>query len=143
MEDVQARISAGTGSSAASIPCGVDSARLDDSVNAGASSSSSSAPPEPRVRMVSFAETLECNDDDCASVSSEKPPPQKGLRAVLRLLYQLCPSTASAAPVHSQRACDFEGLFATKSSSRIEELPLVLFHRIPELLSQVCCQSVC
>ena len=128
---------ASAGSSAASVLRGVDLAWLDDLVNVGASSSSSrSAPPEPQVHMVSFAESVERADDDCASISSEKPPPQEGLRAVLRLLYQLCPSSASAALVRSQRACDFERLFATESSSRVEEPPPVLFHCITELWSQ-------
>ena len=49
--------------------------------------------------MISFMETVDCAEDDSSSVSSEKPPPQEGLRVGVRLLFQLCPSAASAASV--------------------------------------------
>ena len=47
---------------------------------------------------------------------------------VLQLLYQLCPSAASVAPVHAQRACNFKGLFAAEFTFRVAEPPWVLFH---------------
>ena len=58
-----------TGANAASVPLGVDPAWLDDLVNIGTSSSSRSAPPEPPVHMVSFAESVERAKDDGASIS--------------------------------------------------------------------------
>ena len=94
--------------------------------------------------MVSFAETVEQADDDCVCVSSEKPSLQEDLCAVLRLPYQLFPSAASSAPVRTQKACVFEGLFATDSKSRVDEPPQVFFHRVAELWSQsqLRCQAV-
>ena len=142
-ENAQAMVRFGDGSSATSLPHGVDPSWIDDLVNAGASSSRS-VPPKPPLRMVSFAETVEQADDDCVCVSSEKPPLQEDLRAVLRLLYQLFPSAASSAPVRTQKACDFEGLFATDSKSQVDEPPPVFFHRVAELWSQsqLRCQAV-
>ena len=85
---------------------------FDDAVNVGASSSRATAvqPPASVRSAVSFAEESFDNDDR-ASVSSEKSPPSVGLRAVLRLLFQLCPSAASASQPPQEKVCDFEGLF--------------------------------
>ena len=127
------RVSAGCGTFAA--PRGVDPAWLDDLVNIGASSSvrSSAVPP---VKMVSFSESVDRAEDDNVCMNSEKPPPQEGLIAVLRLLYQLCSSAASAPPVRPQRSCDFEGLLAPESLAHVEEPSPVLYHRLVELWTQ-------
>ena len=94
-----------------------------------------SAPVEPAARSVSFAESVfHSVDDDAASVSSEKPPPQEGLHSILQLLYQLCPSAASESLTSpDQKACEFESLFATEVKSCLDEPPPVLFHRVAEL----------
>ena len=70
-------------------------------VNVGVSSSCASA----AQRAVCPAEES-FEDDDRASVSSKK-----GLRAVLCLLFQLCPSVASASQLPPQKVWDFEGWF--------------------------------
>ena len=157
---VQTRLAPGARVSSASLPEGVDLAWLDVGVNEGASSSSAapagrsalvepsprsfpadpavcSAPVEPTARSVSFAELVfHSVDDDAASVSSEKPL-QEGLRSILWLLYQLCPSAASESLTSSdQKTCEFESLFATEVKLRSDELPPVLFHRVAELWSQ-------
>ena len=136
------------------MPEGVDPAWLDVSVNEGASSLSAapagrsasvgpsprsvpadptvrSASVEPVARSVSFAESVfHSFDDDAASVSSEKPPPQEGLHSILRLLYQLCPSSASESLTSSdQKSCEFESLFAMEVKSRLDEPSPVLFHK--------------
>ena len=49
--DVQTRDRSGIGPSVVALPLGVDSSWMDDSVNAGVSSSYS-APPEPPLRLV-------------------------------------------------------------------------------------------
>ena len=110
---VQAGDRVSTGCRTSAVPRGVDPAWMDDSVNVGALSSvrSSAVPP---VRMVSFSESVDHAEDDNVSVHSEKPPPQEGLAAVSRLVYQVCPA-ASVAPVRPQRSCNFEGLFAPES----------------------------
>ena len=88
-----------TVSRTSAVPRGVDPAWIDDSVNVGASSVRSyNVPP---ARTVSFAESVDYAEDDDVS---EKPPPQEGLATVLRLLYQLCPSAASAAPVRPHKS---------------------------------------
>ena len=110
----------------------VDLSRMDESVNAGASSSCASA-PDPQLRSVSFTEASGRSADDAVSVTSEKPPPQEGLRAVLHLLYHYCPSAASEAQSHIPRSCDFESLFAQETQPRIEEPSPVLFHSVAEL----------
>ena len=48
---------------------------------------------------------------------------------------------SSAATVRPQLSCDFEGLFAPKSSPRVEEYAPVLFHRIVELWTQAQARS--
>ena len=57
---------------------------FDDVVNVGASSSRATAAqlPASAQHVVSFAEEY-FDDDDRASVSSEKSPPSEGLKAVL------------------------------------------------------------
>ena len=161
---MQTRLAPRTRASSASLP-----AWLDVSVNEGASFSSAapagrsasvessprsvpadpmvrSASVEPAARSVSFAESVfHSIDDDAASVSSEKPPPQEGLRSILQLLYQLCPSAASESLTSSdQKSCEFESLFAMEVKSRSDEPPPALFHRVAELWSQaqLRCQSI-
>ena len=130
-----ARLAPGARVSSALLPEGVDPAWLDVGVNEDASSSSAalagrsvsvepsphsvpadpavrSALVEPTARSVSFAESVfHSVDDSAASVSSEKPPPQEGLRSILWLLYQLCPSAASESSTSSdQKTCEIESL---------------------------------
>ena len=92
----------------------------DESVNIGASSSRVSltepahratpaepahraTPAEPAHRAVSFSDVSTLDDDDRVSVVSEKTPLSEGLRSVLRLLFQLCPSAVSKALPPLQR----------------------------------------
>ena len=107
---------------------------FDESVNVGVCSSSaepaSHASVEPAHR-ISFVEVPSLDNDDHASVVSEKAPPSEGLR----LLFQLCPSAAVEAPPQPQRACDFEGLFSAAPKLVAGEVPTILFHRVAELLS--------
>ena len=107
---------------------------MDDSVNAGALFLRGAS--RPLLRTVSFAESVNHSTDDTASVTSEKPPPQKGLRSVLHLLYHYCPSAASEMPVRALRSCDFESLFASETQLRVEEPPPILFHRVAEIWAQ-------
>ena len=74
--------------------------------------------------MVSFSEPVDHAEDDNVSIHFEKPPPQEGLASVLRLVYQLCPSAASAAPVCPQRSCDFGG-FLLRSPHLVTRSPLL------------------
>ena len=125
------------------IPRTVDPSWMDDDVNVGASGSRASA-LEPPLHSVSFAEASDLSADDAASVTSEKPPPQEGLRAVLHLLHHYCLSAASEAQSHTPRPCDFESLFARETQPCIEELSPVLFHRIVELWAEAqerCCTA--
>ena len=114
------------------IPRTVEPPWMDDGVNAGASASGASA-PDANLRSVTFAEACNRSADDVVSVTSEKPPPQEGLRAVLCLLYHYCPSAASESQTHIPRSCDFESLFAQETQPRTEEPSPVLFHRVAEL----------
>ena len=117
------------------IPRSVDPSWMDENVNAGASGSCASA-PDPHLRSVSFTEASDRSADDAASVTSEKPPPQEGLRVLLRLLYHYCPSAASEAQTHTLRSCDFKCLFAQETQPRTEEPSPVLFHRVAELWAE-------
>ena len=81
--DVQAGDSVITRGLTSAVPRGVDPSWMDESVNLGASSSVRSCDVPP-VRMVSFSESVDHAEDGNVS---EKPPPQEGLAAVLRLLY--------------------------------------------------------
>ena len=117
------------------IPRTIDPSWMNENVNVGASGSSATA-PEPPLRSVSFAEANDHSADDAAYVTSEKPPPQEGLRAVLRLLYRYCPSTASEAQTHASRSYDFQCLFAQETQPCIEEPSPVLFHRVAELWAE-------
>ena len=55
----------------------------------------------------------------------------------LRLVFQLCPAAAAEAPPQPQRSCDFEGLFgAVPKPAAAAEVPINLFHRVAELVSE-------
>ena len=90
---------------------------------------------EPAHR-VSFADVPSLDDDDFASIVSEKTLLSEGLRSVLRLLFQLCPSAAVEPPPPPQRTCDFEGLFGSAPRPVAGEVPMNLFHWVAELLSE-------
>ena len=117
---------------------------FDESVNVGASFShaepSLCAPAEP-LHRVSFADVPSLGDDDRASIVSEKTLPSGGLRSVLHLLFQLCPSAAVEVPPPLQRTCDFEGLFGSAPRPVVREVPTNLFHRIAELFPRCVCGS--
>ena len=109
----------------------VRSSWFDKSVNVGVSSSRA----EPAHR-VSFTDVLSPDDDDRVSIVLEKTLPSEGLRLVLRLLFQLCPSAAAEAPPSPQRTCDFEGLFGSAPRPMAGEVPTNLFYQVAELLSE-------
>ena len=70
------------------------------------------------------------DDEDRASVISNKSPPSEGLR----LLFQLCPSAAQPPP---QKVCKVEGLFGALVSNPVSgDVPMTLFHHVAELLSE-------
>ena len=116
---------------------------FDDTVPVGASSSraTTAQPPTSAQRVVSFVEELFFENDDLASVTSEKSPPSEGLRAVLRLLFQFCQSAASAAQPPQQEVCDFEGLFGASVSKPVSSyIQTRIFHRVSELIEDHRCK---
>ena len=105
-------------------------------VNVGASTSSAEPASRPAHR-VSFVEVPSLDDDNRASIDSEKVPPSEGLHSVLRLLFQLCSSAAVEAHLQPQRACEFEGLFGVALKPVAAEVPTNLFHRVANLFHRV------
>ena len=83
------------------------------------------------------------DDDDRQSVVSEKALLSEGMRSALRLLFQLCPSTAAEAPPQPQRAFEFEGLFSAVPKPVAGKVPTNLFHCVAELLSKAWMQGSC
>ena len=116
---------------------------FDESVNVGASSSRAEpalrAPAEP-AHCVSFVDVPSLDNDDRASIVSEKTLPSEGLCLVLHLLFQLCPSAAAEVPPPPQKICDFEGLFGSAPRPVVGEVLMNLFHWVAELLSVACLQ---
>ena len=105
---------------------------FDDSVNVGASSSRSSAALRPDCRVQSLLRRSRC----WRMMTSDKSPPSEGLRAVIRLLTQLCPSEPAAAQPTPQKVCDVEGLFGTAVAKPASgDIPLTLFHCVAELFA--------
>ena len=87
-----------------------------------------SALVESAVHSVSFAESVfHSVDGDAVSVSSEKPLPQDGLCSILRLLYQLCRSTAFGSLTVPIRNLAILNLYLLRRLNRIWMILLLCF----------------